>query len=345
MHVAVIGAGPVGLTHAIDERLLNHACVTVFEKRDCYVRDHVVHVSDDAIKALIGISSDYDRMVRSFGDTGIPIKTLEKELLVYARSIGITVLFSTPIASLKQLHSFDKIIVAAGVGCHGSTLAPNPSIVVDNGALLQIKFTLTDTKAPKSRWQTALDNFLWHVGYTTRIYWKRGSTQAQLFVAMDRDQYNSVRDIATFRHPATLDQLESHSYALVRAMGRMARKALMSAHGVNEKVVAVDTRSYRLGRVQRDNVWWVGDAAGGVPYQQSLNMALQMVRVVTREPETYAVRYAEHWENHNDLAMLKADYIRVANWVCRNRTSLLLCVVVVLMLFLTLLWRSGIFKV
>jgi hypothetical protein len=88
-----------------------------------------------------------------------------------------------------------------------------------------------------------------------------------------------------------------------------------------------------------DDRYLVGDAAGGVPYQQSLNLACRLVNTLTQTPHLYEQSFLELWDDYNDVAGIKSIYIRIASLVCRHRRGLL-CAVVCVLVIAWVAWRT-----
>lgn len=315
MDVVVVGAGPVGLLHAISEKEHRPAArVVVREKRSEYARDHVIRLSDAALAALRRHTkcARFRRLVAGLGG-GVRCDELERRLVAHARSIGVEVRFDDPVTDLAALDG-GKVIVAAGARCE---LLAKPEVEVDNGAMLQVKFELP-MLPPPSKGVTAVLNALVHGGWTTPVMRRGKDGGAQLFVAIDRHEYNVLRNHATFRRPATVEQLEQSAFPTIQDVARTVRRSVDSAGGSAARVVAVDTRSYRRARASAGRVHLVGDAAGGVPFQQSFNMACELVHTLTTQPARYAAKHRETWERYTSEAEVKATGLQVAKFFYRH---------------------------
>lgn len=335
--VIVVGAGPVGLMHGLLERLVNNARVEIYEKRAGYSRSHSIKLDDDAMHELRGLSPALDTIIQQLRPHS-SIRDIERTLsAAAARLDGIRVHYGREVApgDLPGLAAqADKVIIAAGARSQG--LAPAHLQETDNGGLLQVKFTGRQQRPPNKA-ALLLYNFLWYRNYT--VFTPRSSVgdgryQGQAFLSIQPNELVLLQqhDRFTYGRPGGVADLQNSPFPSLQSLGATVASVLESAQATEAQLITVDTKTYKRASVARGNVFHVGDAAAGLPYQQGLSMAYRVAPVLTRSPAAYQGRLDDLYAAYLETTEVKGAYIGLASYVHRNQLFVVALVLVVLII-------------
>lgn len=291
--IAIIGGGPVGLWTACQLKILRpEVDVTVYEKHPFYQRIHplTIHHSslanapDDArIQEIIQGFKESKPQGWFWKSSKISTKRIEDDLQSLATKVGVRILKNTPIENCRSLKNVRLVI-----GADGSHSTVRKEIFGEKihsrkqlNRIVEVKYQvlgetekLSIIKQAYSNIKTSNSLIEEHVGAPN----EDGTTPVTLRFFVAQKEYEPLQD-ATFKKPYTIDQLPPSLMKTVKERLALRAKLLNEVRVQNsEKVSAIPLETYSSSSfVKKEGevtYCLVGDAAFGVPFNQSLNNGL-----------------------------------------------------------------------
>jgi 2-polyprenyl-6-methoxyphenol hydroxylase-like FAD-dependent oxidoreductase len=288
-HVHVVGAGPVGLSFAIQAKLLLNkrqmeADVSVSEHHTTYKRQHLVRLTPESIQGMIELPAFNNLQKQLRLNCAIRTHDLEKLLLREARALGIKIIYEH-IDDPKQL-PIRYPGVSHLVGADGSHSLCRTKIFKNELLFkrplqyaIEVKYEINQQgqRLPTDKilaLEEAFGSFR-PIEYIGKF--KAGVTPITLWILVDPSIYMAMAP-ATFKEPYNLRQ-DSHKIPpkLLTSIQNwlQARCQLFGEVRSSERITRLELTAYSSYHVTRheNGVQWclVGDAALGVPFFRSLN--------------------------------------------------------------------------
>jgi len=304
--IAFIGAGPIGLYTAIQIKLLDpNKNIIMFEKYKIYQRNHTVRLIQTSFKHAVN-NTEFKQILNNFGDK-VPTSTIENELLEFARKIGIDIEY-------KKIESIDEIIdtyqnleiIIDASGSHSIFRKlfqnDNSDVVLNNlNYLADVKYEVIGPTRPLESWTEIPKVTLQTNHLVTETVSKisdhngcqmadNNTTQVSLHIFIDENQYNILKDFATFKNPIVDlnnrfigTNLHNTIKTWLNARSELTNEQI---NPESFKLTVTNLPEYYATNVYTNikgiDCYLVGDAAFGVPYFRSINNGFLSANVLSK---------------------------------------------------------------